>query len=42
MMANFVYSSLVIGVLLFPWSVVGFMVAGAVWQRLKVGARARR
>lgn len=35
------YSSVVVIILLFPWSVVGLMVVGALWERGKVRVRVR-
>lgn len=32
------YSSIVAVILLFPWSVVALMVAGGLWERLKLRA----
>jgi hypothetical protein len=40
-MGNVYYSAVVGGLLLLPWSVVGLMIVGALWERRKVRARAR-
>ena len=40
-MGNIFYNTFVVTILVFPWSVLGFMVAGAVWEKLKVGDRVR-
>ncbi|MFQ5801907.1 MAG: hypothetical protein ACE5JQ_03305 [Candidatus Methylomirabilales bacterium] len=34
-----IYTVLVMGILIFPWSVVGLMVVGALWEQGKGGAR---
>jgi hypothetical protein len=34
-----IYAIMVTVILLFPWSVVGLMVVGALWERGKGGAR---
>lgn len=40
-MGNVYYSAVIGTLLLFPWSVVGLMIVGALWERRKVRARAR-
>lgn len=40
-MANVYYNAVIGCLLLFPWSVVGLMIVGALWERRKVRARAR-
>ncbi|MEE9124061.1 MAG: hypothetical protein V3U14_06165 [candidate division NC10 bacterium] len=40
-MGTFYYNSVVLGLLLFPWSLVGLMVVGALRERRKVRAHAR-
>lgn len=40
MMGKF-YIVLLTVILAFPWSVVGLMIMGAIWERGKVGARPR-
>jgi hypothetical protein len=40
-MANVYYNTVVGALLLFPWSLVGLMIVGALWERRKVRARAR-
>lgn len=40
-MGSIYYNMFVSAILLFPWSVVGIMILGAVWERGKVCARAR-
>lgn len=40
-MANVYYNAVVGALLLFPWSVVGLMIVGALWEKRKVRARAR-
>ena len=41
-MGNIFYKTLVVTLLVFPWSVAGFMVAGAVWEKWKIGGRAQQ
>jgi hypothetical protein len=36
------YTAVLGTLLLFPWSVVGLMLGGSVWQRIRVGARTHR
>lgn len=40
-MLNFYYSTLIGAILLFPWTLVGLMVVGAMWERGKVRQRVR-
>lgn len=40
-MANVYYNAVVGALLLLPWSVVGLMIVGALWEKRKVRARAR-
>lgn len=40
-MGSIYYSMFVSAILLFPWSLVGVMVLGSLWERGKVHARVR-
>jgi hypothetical protein len=40
-LGNFYYSAVIGVLLLFPWSLVGLMIMGALWERARVRARIR-
>ncbi|MFQ5848500.1 MAG: hypothetical protein ACE5IQ_12625 [Candidatus Methylomirabilales bacterium] len=40
-MGSIYYRTLISGILLFPWSLVGLMIVGTVWERAKVRVRIR-
>lgn len=40
-MLNLYYSGLMFVILLFPWTLVGLMVVGAIWERGKGGSHVR-
>ena len=40
-MLNLYYSGLMFVILLFPWTLVGLMIVGAIWERGKGGSHAR-